>query len=85
MGALRLTLGVPLKVVLKEAYRPAKILTQISDTKDFAGFLLDGLGTIPPEEVQHLPHPADDLVLVGLSSLRAGVVNEDPVPRDAEG
>jgi hypothetical protein len=72
-------------VVVKEAYWPAKILPQFSNTQDFAGFLLDGLSTISPLEVQHLPHSVDDIVVVGLSSLGAGVINKEPISGDAKG
>jgi hypothetical protein len=65
-------------MVVEEAARFAEVIAQSLHSQQFAGLPLDHLGPPAPEELEHVPHPADDVVRV------VRVVDQDAVPGDAE-
>ena len=59
--------------------RLAEVVSQFRDAKYLAGFLLDGLGPVLPDQFENFPHPANNVV--GM----VGIIWNDAVPIDAEG
>jgi hypothetical protein len=54
------------------------IVPQLGHAEDLAGFLLDGVGPVLPDEFEDITDSPDDVVRV------FGVIDENAVPVDAE-
>ena len=77
---LAAALGVAGDVVVPEAAlaRLAEVVPQFLDAENLAGFLLDGVGPVLPDQFEDFADPANDVVGV------VGVIDEDAVPVDLE-
>src|SRR5439155_20939138 len=80
-GGLAVALRVARDMVIPEAslIRFAEVVSQFPYADDFTGFLLDGSGSILPDDFENIPHPSNDVRLM----LR--VIDEDAIPVAAEG
>ena len=58
--------------------RLAEVVPQFLDAENLAGFLLDGLGSVLPDQFEDFPHPANDVVGV------VWIVGDDAVAVDLE-
>jgi len=67
-------------VVVPEAAHPrlAEVVPQFGHAEDLAGFLLDGVGSVLPDEFEDITDSPDDVVGV------IRVIDEDAVPVNAE-
>ncbi len=71
-------------MVLEESRRLAEVITQVGNTEDVAGLLLDLVGFVLPEQVEYLAHAADDVVPVRPVAVETGIVHQDAVPGDTQ-
>ena len=59
----------------------AEIIPQFPNAEDFAGFLFDSLSVVLPEQLQHLPHAADDVIgMIGIVYEDAVLINAEWIP-----
>ena len=62
----------------------SKVGAEVWNAQNVAGFLLDDLGLVFPEDIEDFAGTADDVFMVGMATVEARVVYQDAVPEDAQ-